>query len=306
MSDLFFITLNLEFSFNFSSMESITCPERMNLVIYFSCHLAVLKVHICVEWDFQLWTICLCYLLASVCCWKSCLAACKLGTSLWWIFYHPCPRLLDMIYLYDWSLSVRSESHYDGYCTILGLAYWMWSTYMIGRCLYVRNLTMMDILRSFAFPIGCDLPIWLVAVCMLGTHYDGYFTIFCLSYWMWSTYMIGRYQYVRNLTMMDILRSFAFPIGCDLPIWLVAVCMLGTSLWWIFYHLLSLLLDVIYLYGWYLMAHFVLYTRFLRQCHLYWGPPREILQGGTRLLSKLRMWGPINLKDSLYIYIYAI
>jgi hypothetical protein len=247
MSDLFFITLNLEFSFNFSSMESITCPERMNLVIYFSCHLAVLKVHICVEWDFQLWTICLCYLLASVCCWKSCLAACKLGNSLWWIFYHPCPRLLDMIYLYDWSLSVRSESHYDGYCTILGLAYWMWSTYMIGRCLYVRNLTMMDILRSFAFPIGCDLPIWLVAVCML-----------------------------------------------------------GTSLWWIFYHLLSLLLDVIYLYGWYLMAHFVLYTRFLRQCHLYWGPPREILQGGTRLLPKLRMWGPINLKDSLYIYIYAI
>jgi hypothetical protein len=107
MFDLFFITLNLELSFNFSSMEPITCPERMNLVIYFSCHLAVLKLHICVEWDFQLWTICLCYLLASLCGRKSCLAACKLGTSLWWIFY----------------------------LTILVLAYWIWSTYMIGRCL---------------------------------------------------------------------------------------------------------------------------------------------------------------------------
>jgi hypothetical protein len=114
--------------------------------------------------------------------------------------------------------------------------------------------------------------------------------------------------------MMDIVPTLASTIGCDLPIWLVAVCTFGISLWWIFYHLLSLLLDVIYLYAWYLMAHFVLYTRFLRQYHLYWGPPREILQGGIRLLwcpgdrlrllSKLRMWCPINLKDSIYIYIY--
>ena len=34
---------------------------------------------------------------------------------------------------------------------------------MIGRCLYVRNLTMMDILPSFVSPIGCDLPIWLIS-----------------------------------------------------------------------------------------------------------------------------------------------
>jgi hypothetical protein len=67
--------------------------------------------------------------------------------------------LLDVIYLYDWSLSVRSESHYDGYFTIFCVSYGMGSTYMIGRCLYVRNLTMMDILRSFAFPMGWDLPI---------------------------------------------------------------------------------------------------------------------------------------------------
>ena len=90
-------------------------------------------------------------------------AVCTFGISLWWILYHPWPRLLDVIYLYDWSLSVRSESHYDGYFTIFCLSYWMWSTYMIGRCLYVRNLTMMDILPSFVSPIGCDLPIWLIS-----------------------------------------------------------------------------------------------------------------------------------------------